>query len=316
MARTKEEMKKLYQLDLPMAAVMRNPLDPVAIEKLFQFWKELDLIFPKPTKVYQVSLCTSGDSPNFILRTFDKQKARNKFIEKAMDRFIEINLENDELFNEDEEDEDKRKTKLKHVLLSNQAIDLLLPQEDLAVRIQRMNHEVQQLLYLGLEVQGLRGRLLDSHKACSIRTVNAPHMGAAFQLSSPHPFDGTSPPAIFPAVLSAAAGRPGRPWHRSPDAQAARRRHLRCVRAARGGDLHLFVDRARAHIERAAEDVGKAQHVVDLVRIVRTAGRDDGVLAHFVHVFRRDFRIGIGHREDDRLLGHRLDHLFGHRAGY
>jgi hypothetical protein len=42
-----------------------------------------------------------------------------------------------------------------------------LAQKDLPVRIQRMNHEVQQLLHLGLEVQGLRRRhLLDSHKAC------------------------------------------------------------------------------------------------------------------------------------------------------
>ena len=84
---------------------------------------------------------------------------------------------------------------------------------------------------------------------------------------------------------------------------------------ARGGDLHLLIDGARAHIERAAEDVRKAQHVIDLVRIVRTAGGDDGVLAHFVHFFRRDLRIGIGHGEDDRLLRHRLDHLLGHRAG-
>src|SRR3546814_2574554 len=38
----------------------------------------------------------------------------------------------------------------------------------------------------------------------------------------------------------------------------------------RGGDLHLLVDRGRPDVERAAEDEGEAQHVVDLVRIVRT----------------------------------------------
>ena len=44
-----------------------------------------------------------------------------------------------------------------------------------------------------------------------------------------------------------------------------------------GGDLHLLVDRRRAHVERAAEDEGEAEHVVDLVRIVRAAGGDDRV---------------------------------------
>ena len=33
-----------------------------------------------------------------------------------------------------------------------------------------------------------------------------------------------------------------------------------------GGDLHLLVDRRRAHVERAAEDEREAEHVVDLVR--------------------------------------------------
>ena len=46
-----------------------------------------------------------------------------------------------------------------------------------------------------------------------------------------------------------------------------------------GGDLHLHVDRRRPHVERAAEDVGEAEDVVDLVRIVRAAGRDDHVVA-------------------------------------
>ncbi len=47
----------------------------------------------------------------------------------------------------------------------------------------------------------------------------------------------------------------------------------------RRGDLHLHVDRRGAHVERAAEDVGEAEDVVDLVRIVRAAGRDDDVVA-------------------------------------
>ena len=49
-----------------------------------------------------------------------------------------------------------------------------------------------------------------------------------------------------------------------------------CVR---GGELHGLVDIGRAHVERAAEDARKGQHIVDLVRIVAAAvvstGRSD-----------------------------------------
>src|SRR5690606_38443202 len=38
-----------------------------------------------------------------------------------------------------------------------------------------------------------------------------------------------------------------------------------------GGDLHLLVDAGGANVQGAAEDEGEAQHVVDLVRVVRTA---------------------------------------------
>ena len=72
-----------------------------------------------------------------------------------------------------------------------------------------------------------------------------------------------------------------------------------------GGDLHLLVDRRRAHVERAAEDEGEAEDVVDLVRIVRAAGGDDRVGPRRLGVGRGDLRIGIGHGEDDRLRRHR-----------
>ena len=81
-----------------------------------------------------------------------------------------------------------------------------------------------------------------------------------------------------------------------------------------GGDLHLHVDGGGADIERAAEDEGKAEHVVDLVRIVRAPGRHDRVVADGRDLLRRDLRIGIGHGEDDRVLRHRGDHLRRHRA--
>ena len=69
-----------------------------------------------------------------------------------------------------------------------------------------------------------------------------------------------------------------------------------------------------ADVERAAEDVREAQHVVDLVRIVRAAGRHDGVVAHLGDLFGGDLGIRIGHGEDDRLRRHRGDHVLGHRA--
>lgn len=82
----------------------------------------------------------------------------------------------------------------------------------------------------------------------------------------------------------------------------------------RRGDLHRVVDGRGAHVERAAEDIGKAENVVDLVRIVRAAGRDDRVVADQGHFFGRDFRIGIGHGEDDRPCAHGADHVRGKRA--
>ena len=75
------------------------------------------------------------------------------------------------------------------------------------------------------------------------------------------------------------------------------------------GELHRLVDHRGADIQRAAEDVREAQRVVDLVRIVRTAGGDDAVRAHRLGVFRGDLRVRIGQREDDRPRGHRRDHL-------
>ena len=81
------------------------------------------------------------------------------------------------------------------------------------------------------------------------------------------------------------------------------------------GQLHLFRDLGGAAIERTAEDVREAQHVVDLVRVVRTARGDDAVRARGLGDFRADFRLGIGQRQDDRLRRHGLDHVGGQHAG-
>ena len=80
------------------------------------------------------------------------------------------------------------------------------------------------------------------------------------------------------------------------------------------GQLHLHVDGTSPHIQGAAEDVGKAQDVVDLIGIVRTAGGDDGIAAHFRHLLGRDLRVRVGHGEDDRLVGHVGHHVAGKGA--
>ena len=81
------------------------------------------------------------------------------------------------------------------------------------------------------------------------------------------------------------------------------------------GDFHLLVDRGRAAIERAAEDERETKHVVDLVGIVRASRADDRVGAGGDGVLGPDFGIGIGHREDQGIAGHGLDHLAGEDAG-
>ena len=72
------------------------------------------------------------------------------------------------------------------------------------------------------------------------------------------------------------------------------------------GDLHLLVDRGRLDVERAAEDEGEAQHVVDLVGEIRAPGGDDGIGPRSLGFVRHDFRHRVGHGEDDGLVRHLL----------
>ncbi len=81
------------------------------------------------------------------------------------------------------------------------------------------------------------------------------------------------------------------------------------------GQLHCFRDLGGAAIERAAEDVREAQHVVDLVRVVRTARGDDAVRTRGLGDLGTDLRLGVGQRQDDRIGRHGLDHVGGQHAG-
>ena len=81
-------------------------------------------------------------------------------------------------------------------------------------------------------------------------------------------------------------------------------------------NLHLVSDGGGASVQRATEDIGETEDVVDLVVIVAAACGDDGVVAHGFDFFGRDLWVGIGQGHDDGLGGHALDHLwFQHATG-
>ena len=78
---------------------------------------------------------------------------------------------------------------------------------------------------------------------------------------------------------------------------------------AHAGQLHGAVDLARAHVERAAEDEREAQDVVDLVRVVGTAGGDDRVGPRLARELGQNFRHRIGERQNERLARHGFHHF-------
>ena len=84
---------------------------------------------------------------------------------------------------------------------------------------------------------------------------------------------------------------------------------------ADGRHLHLLVDGARAAIERSPEDVGEAEHVVDLVGEIRAPGADHGVGPRLAGDLRHDLGRRIGERQDQRLRRHVLQQVGAEHAG-
>jgi len=82
-----------------------------------------------------------------------------------------------------------------------------------------------------------------------------------------------------------------------------------------GGDFHFLVDGFGAHVQGAAKDKRKAEHVIDLIGIVAAAGGDDDVITRLAGFFVADFRIGVGHGEHRRIAGHRTHHVLGEDIG-
>ena len=60
-----------------------------------------------------------------------------------------------------------------------------------------------------------------------------------------------------------------------------------------GSRFHGFVDVARAHVERAAENARECKHVIDLIGII-AAARADNIRTATLGVLRADFRHGVG----------------------
>ena len=83
-----------------------------------------------------------------------------------------------------------------------------------------------------------------------------------------------------------------------------------------GGNFHGIGNGGGPAIQRAAEDVGEAQYVIDLVGIVGAASCHDGIVAHGLDFFRLDFGRGVGQRKNQGLGRHAGHHVgFEHAAG-
>ncbi len=89
-------------------------------------------------------------------------------------------------------------------------------------------------------------------------------------------------------------------------------RHILARQRGKGfgaGDLHLVVDGAGVDIQRATEQIRKAQHVVDLIGVIAAACGDDGVRADGVRLFGCNLWVWVRHGENHRVRGHAGDHV-------
>ena len=78
-----------------------------------------------------------------------------------------------------------------------------------------------------------------------------------------------------------------------------------------GGELHLLIYGGGSRVERTAEEVGEAEHIVDLIGIVAAAGGDEAVGTGGAGILVGDLGHRVGQSEDDGLVGHGAHHFLG-----
>ena len=71
----------------------------------------------------------------------------------------------------------------------------------------------------------------------------------------------------------------------------------------------------RAHVQRAPEDIGKTEDVIDLIGIVGAAGGDDRIGPHRLGLFRHDLGHWVGQCQNQRFVGHGFHHIAGQNSG-
>ena len=76
-----------------------------------------------------------------------------------------------------------------------------------------------------------------------------------------------------------------------------------------GGNLHRLVDGGCPHIQRTAKQEREAQDIVDLIGKIGTTRRNNRIRPRGPRCGRRDFGVGVRHRENDRLIRHGFHHI-------
>ena len=79
-----------------------------------------------------------------------------------------------------------------------------------------------------------------------------------------------------------------------------------CGNGIRCCHLHFFIDGGRTHIQRTTENEGKAENIIDLIRIIRPPGRHNRIRARGAHRFGQDFWLGIRQRQDQGVRRQQL----------
>ena len=81
-------------------------------------------------------------------------------------------------------------------------------------------------------------------------------------------------------------------------------------------NLHLVIDCSGMNIQGPAKQVREAQDVIYLIRVIASPCCDNCIGSHLVGFFWCDFRIGVSHRKDNRIVGHAGDHRRSYRPLY